>query len=912
MEADGRRGRARDVAGSRRKLRLEAQNWKVDMHWWQFKKRNADLERELASDLAVEEEEQRGNGVPPEEARYAARRAFGNTALIREQTHEAWRWAALERLGQDVRYAARQLRRSPGFTLVAVATLALGIGATTAIFTLVYDVMLRPLPFAQADRLVTIEEKVAEWSKIYPTLPVSANHFMFWQQHQRSFDSMAVMEQFSAPLGASGRPLQVGVLAATPGIFPVLQVQPQLGRAFSVAEGQEGKDRVVVLLYDLWRGQFGSDPGIVGKTIRLSGFPYTVVGVMPQSFHMPSMLAMASIGNANRPLPIEILEPLAFSKDQLAEEMGDLNYFGLGRLRAGEPVAAAGAELDALQHAIGERLPADDKATLSAAVTPFQQGLVGSNRKPLIILLAAVAGLLLVGCLNVANLLLARAVGHKQRMALAAALGAHRAELVRMAARETVVLAAAGGGLGILLAAALVPAMQRYLPPALDFRGPLHLDFAGAGCAVLLAVLAALLAAAAPAFMISRTAPNEVLHTESRLASESRGSRRARRVLVGFEVAVSVALVLMTGLLTASLMKLMTVDRGFATERILTATVDLPVESYPDTQHRAAFYREVLERLDRLPGVEHAAKTSVLPLTGDSWGDTARAAGDTRPTSQLPLESFRAVSPEYFSTIQLPVISGQVFSQSDWGKNLALVTEETAKTLWPGKDPVGQQFSRGDPTEKPFTVMGVVANARTISLAKPDPMMVYVPYWYRSEPGAGLVVRTRQDPAEMADAIRQTIGGVDRSLPVPEIRALGSVLADSVANQRFEMDLLMLFAASALFLAGLGIYGVITYSVVQRYREIGLRIALGAQRTNVYRLVLRDGLAPVVAGAVGGIVMAFGSARLVSSLLFRVSPYDPGLSAAAVCLLLVVGAIACLLPARRAAAVEPMQALRAE
>ena len=883
------------------------------MRWWQIKKRNKDLERELRSDLELEEEEQQENGVPKEEARYAARRAFGNPTLIKERTHEAWGWANFERLGQDIRYAFRQLARSPGFSAVAVMTLALGIGATTAIFTLVYDVMLRPLPFAHSDRLVTIEEIAAEWSNIYPTLPVSANHFTFWQQHNHSFDSIAVMQQGSAPLGATGRPLQVGVLAATPGIFSVLQVQPNLGRAFSVSEGQQGRDRVAVLMYELWREQFGADPGIIGKTIRLNGFPYTVVGVMPQSFRMPAVRTLATVDDTNRPLPIGVLEPLAFSKERLAEEMGDLNYFGLGRLRAGVSVAAATAELDALQHTISDHLPADEKATLSAALTPFQEQLVGRDRKPLLILLVAVAGLLLVGCVNVTNLLLARAVGQKHQMAVAAALGAKRSELVRMAIRETTLLAAAGGGLGVSLAACVVPAMQRRLPASLNFRGPLHLDWAGVGCALLLAALATLLAGAMPAFMVSRTAPNEVLHTESRLASESRGSRQARRVLVGIEVAISVALVLMTGLLTTSLMKLRAVDRGFTTERTMTAMVELPTESYPDSQHRAAFYRQVLERLDRLPGVEHAAFTSVLPLTGDSWGDMARAAGDTRPTTQLPLESFRSVSPEYFSTIHLPLMAGQFFRESDWGKNLALISGTTAKMLWPGMNPIGRQFSRGDPKEeKPFTVVGIIADARTVSLAKPDPMMVYVPYWYRVEPVAGLVVRTRQAPTEMADAIRQTVWSVDRSVPVPSMRTLGGVVADSVANQRFEMILLLLFAISALFLAGLGIYGVITYSVVQRYREIGLRIALGAQRASVYRWVLRDGLLPVTAGAVTGVLLAFGWARLVSNLLFQVSPYNPVLAAGAVFLLVVEGSTACLLPARRAASVDPMRALRME
>jgi predicted permease len=883
------------------------------MRWWQIRKRNEDLERELRSDLELEEEEQGERGLSPDEARYVARRAFGNATLIREQTHAAWGWSAFEHMSQDIRYAVRQLLRSPGFASVTVATLALGIGATTAIFTLIYDVMLCPLPFSHPDRLVTVEEKVAEWSNIYPTLPVSANHFTFWRRHSRSFDSMALLQQFPVPLGSGDRPQQVQVMWATPEIFSVLQVQPSLGRAYAVGEGQKGNEHVAVLMFDLWRQRFNADLGVLGKTIQLDGAPYTIVGVMPRSFHVPSLQWSSAIGETDRSRPVELLAPLAFSKERLAEDMGDLNYFGLARLNPGVSVSAATVDLDGLQHAISKNLPANEKATLSVALTPFQETLIGNNRKPLVILLAAAVCLLLVGCVNVTNLLLARAVGRRQQMAVAAALGATRAEMARMAIREIVVLAAAGGGLGILLASGMVPAMQRYLPPALDFRGPLHVDWMGAGCALLLALVASLVAGAAPALMISRTAPFEVLHSESRLAGESRGNRRARRALVGIEVAVSVALVLMTGLLTASLVRLMSVNRGFTTDRTITATLELPGKSYQDDAHRAAFYKAVLERVDQLPGVEQAAFASGAPLEADDWGDMARVQGDSRPDTQLPIENVRWISPDYFSAIHLGLVAGRIFTQDEWGKNLALISEKTAKTLWPGTNPIGRQFTLGNPTtEKPFTVIGIAKDARTVSLAKPDPMLIYVPYWYRTEGTAGLIVRTRQEPLDMADAIRKTIWSIDGTVPVPEVRALAGVVTDSVANQRFEMYLLLLFAASALFLAGLGVYGVVTYSVVQRHREIGLRIALGAQRGTVYRLVLRDGLLPVALGTAAGVALAFGSARAVNSLLFQVSPYDPAVTLGAVCLLLAVGAAACLLPARRAAAVDPMRTLRME
>jgi predicted permease len=809
----------------------------------------------------------------------------------------------------DLRFAWRQLRKAPGFALTAVLTLALGIGATTAIFTLVYDVMLRPLPLPYAEQLVRVQEKVAEWTDMYPTLPVSANHFTFWQQHSKSFAAMAALEEYEMPLqaagSAGGRAMQVDVLSATPGIFAVLGVEPSVGRAFNESEGQKGHERVVVLTDSLWREQFGRDAGIIGRSVKLNGYPYTVVGVMPASFHMPSTWG----GKES----LSAMVPMAFDKDLLEETMGDLNYFGLARLKPGVTLAAANAELNAEQSAIATTLPAKEKATLSAVLTPWQEDLVDGSRKPLMILLGAVAGLLLVGCVNIANLLLARAARQKRQMAVAAALGASRSEMLRMAMRETAVLAGAGCGLGILLAMVIVPLMQHYLPPELNFRGGLHLDWAGAGCALLLAVAATLLAGAAPAWMVSRTAPQEVLHSESRLASESRGSKQARRVLVGVEVAVSVALVLMTGLVVASLMKLMRVDRGFDTERVLAVSVKMPWESYPTRQKRAEFYRDALARLNAMPGVEQAALTSILPLHGEGWGDMAQLPGNTRPWTQLPGESWRWVSPNYFEAIHLCLVAGSFFNGSEWGKNEAVLSERTAKALWPGKNPVGQQFRRaGAEGEAPFTVVGVVADARTVTLAKPDPMLIYVPYWFRSDAIGGLVIRTRQAPGGMAESIRKAIWSVDAGVAVPDVRLLSGVVADSVQDRRFEMDLLLMFAVSALLLAGLGVYGVVTYSVVQRQREIGLRIALGAQRASIYRLVLRDGLVPVVAGVVAGIATALASARLVESLLFEVSPYDPGIATAAVAVLLAAGTAACLLPALRAAQVEPMEALRSE
>ena len=813
---------------------------------------------------------------------------------------------------QDVRCASRQLRKAPGFTFTVVLTLALGIGATAAIFTLDYDVMLKPLPYRHPEQIVMIEEQVAEFRDIYPTLPINANHFVMWQQNAHAYESISVMRQRSMPLGIGGRPVQVQVADATPSLFSVLEVSPLLGRTFTSEEAQSGRDRVVVLMYDLWRTQFHSDPSILGKTVTLNGFPYTVVGVMPAAFHLPVVDIIAG-PNADRQKAIGALTPLVFSKDELQEAMGDFNYFGLARLKPGITVAQASAEINALEHAIMMGLKPEEKATLSAVLTPYQQAVVGNNRTPLLILLAAVAGLLLVGCVNITNLLLSRAVDRRQQMAVAAALGASRGQILRMALREPTLLAILGGSLGILVAAFLVPALAHFLPSGLDFRGPLHLDWTGAACALILSVLATLLAGGIPSWISSRTQPHEVLHSASRLASEARSTKRLRRLLVGTEVAVSVALVLITSLLTTSLIRLMHVDRGFDSDRVLAVTVNLPSKSYAERPARTAFFHQVLDRLHQLPGIEQAGLVSQLPLAGDQWIDMIRVAGDTRPFMQLPSEHFRFVSPGYFEALHLPLLAGRSLTVSDEGKNYVLVSESTARTFWPRRNPIGEHFVRaGSPKEGVFTVIGLVKDGRTISLAQPDPMMVYMPYWYRCDGTAGLLLRTHQDPVMMADSVRKTIWSVDSEASVPVIRSLGGIVADSVDARRFEMDLLLVFAVSALLLAGLGVYGVITYTVVQRQREIGLRIALGAQRTNIYNLVLHEGLAPVLVGMAAGIGLTFGFTHTVRSLLFEVSPYNPVLVCFAASTLLVVGIAACLLPARRAASVQPMQALRTE
>jgi len=895
-------------------MREETPGEENRMKWLRFfhrRQADAEVQNEIESYLEEEAAENVARGMTPDEAGRQARIKLGNAQQVRERLWRQNSVVVVESTWRDLKCAMRNLARAPGFTATAVLTLAVGIGATTAIFTLVYDALLRPLPFDRPGQLMRMQEVVAEFKDIYPTLPMNANHFEMWQRNAKTIRAMTVMDEQSVPLGLGEHPLQVKMVTATPGIFAVFGVTPSLGRAFTDQEATPGHDRVAVLMHDLWRTQFNSDPAILGKTIRLNGFEYSVIGIMPASFHLPYADDSFHTG-ADVARPTQVLAPMAFSKDQLSEDMGDFDYYGVARLRDGASAAQANGEINALEHTIQVALPAEEKATLTATLTPLQNELVGDNRKPLWILLAAVAGLLLVGCVNITNLLLSRAVRQRQQMAVAAALGARRRDLVRMAMRETAVLAILGGILGLGLAMVLVPAMQRYVPGALNFRGPLNVDWTGAGCAVLLAIGATLVAGMAPGWMARGLNPVEALRGEARMSGEGRNSKRLRRVLVALEVAVSVTLVLMTGLLTASLMRLMNVDRGFDAGQVVAAQIDLPAKPYDKLPERTAFYHRVLDAVVRLPGVQSAGVISELPLNGDAWSDMVRAIGYAGPLASLPIEHFRWISPGYLETIHLPLAEGRTLSTSDEGKNVALVSEETAKTVWPGRDAVGQQFTRGGTTDKPFTVIGVVKDARTITLAKPDPMMVYMPYWYRADIGGALAVRTQMGGATMADEVRKAIWSVDADASVPEVRTLGGVVADSVANRRFEMDLLLLFAASALLLAGLGVYGVVTYSVVQRQQEIGLRLALGADKSSIYALVLRDGLMPIALGAAAGVVAAFAMARVIGSLLFEVSPYDPVVSGMAIGVLMAVGVLACLLPARRAVGVDPMQALRNE
>ncbi len=807
---------------------------------------------------------------------------------------------------QNLRYAFRKLLKSPVFTLTAVLTLGIGIGANTAIFSVVYGVLLKPLRYLQPQQLLTIQESIQSGQANFPSLPANANHFVYWRKHAKSFAGLAALLPESMPLG-SKQPEEIGVAQETANLFSVLGVSPRLGRAFTTEEEQPGHSSVVILADSLWRRRYAADPEIVGKTITLDGRPYEVTGVMPADFTLPSSRAIG--GGIGTPEAIEAFVPFGWSADVLQEIEGDHNYFAICRLKAGVTSRRAAAELSVLQRAISEQTA--DKVQYGAAVTPLREFLTGSSRRSLLLLLAAVGAVLLISCINIANLLLTRATASTHEAVVRAALGASRMDLIRNALAEPFVLCFAGCVVGLALAVVGVPILLRNVPTELPSLNEVHVDTVALGFAMVISGVAALLCGILPAWRYGGNR-ERALRTESRASSESRSAKQLQSGFIIAEVAASVALVIIAGLLITSMIRLLHVGRGFQSQHVLSAEVLLPDSRYGDKPPRNVFYDRALTRIRSLPGVENAGAISVLPLDGDNWVDLVTRTGDTRPVWQRPDAHFRWITPGSLETLQVPLLAGRFLADGDQGRQLALVSRQVARMVWPGQSAIGQRFTRMDPDEKPFEVIGIVDDIRSLDLSQPPPPMVYVPYWYRSREVGTFVIRTGQDPGKMVSAFRKVIWSVDSQVPVTAIRTMDAVVNGSVATRRFEMQLLLAFAISALLLAGLGVYGVVSYSAARRTREIGIRMALGADIPDVYRLILQEGITPVFVGAVAGIGLAWLAGRLLTSLLFQVSVSNPWIAAIAGMMLMLVGVAACFLPARRAARIEPVQALHYE
>jgi putative ABC transport system permease protein len=793
-----------------------------------------------------------------------------------------------------MRLATRALLREPGFTLIAIVMLALGLGATSAVFSLVNGVLLRPLPYPEPDRLVTIREVNPEIAHLYPRLPVNARHFVEWRKASPAIEGMSVFTPTTVNLSGSGEPERLDAALVSPNIFRVLGVRPARGRDFFDEEEAAGKDSVAVVTEGLWRRRFGADPALVGRNVTLNGRARTVVGILPADFRFPDLDQTART---------EVFLPKVFAKDELEELLGRHNYGAIARLRAGASREQAVAQLEAVQAQMIAL--AGEKTTLRALVRPLLETVVGETRRGLLVLMGAIGVLLLIVCVNLANLLLARGERRSREMAIRAALGAGRGTLIRHVLAESLLLAAAGGVLAFVVSGYGIELLTRFAPPDIPRLAEVRMDGRVMAFSTVLLAITTLIFGLLPAWRVSRSDPQDTLRSNTRSSTASRGGVRLRSTLVACEVGLSGLLLLLAGLLWNSFMRLMRVDKGFQAPTVLAVDIGLSGDKYRDAAARDAFYKRVFENLSSQPGVQAAGISSLLPLQGETWIDGVSASGGQKEL----LVNVRFISADYFRTMGIPIRGGRTFSDADRGHRTTIISESLARSLWPGQDAVGRKFLRG--SDQWFEVAAVVGDVRADTHKSPVAMM-YRPYWDWMPFRTVLVARAAGTPTSIGGPVRAAIQRADPDVPVPRMRTMSEVLEGSVAERRFHMLLAAGFGMIALLVASLGIYAVVSYSVAQRTSELGIRAALGARVPDLYRLVLRQGMAPVAIGLLIAIVGAVAFGRVLEGMLFEIGGRDPLTIGVVAAVLVLVALAACLVPARRAGRVDPLTALRYE
>ena len=808
-------------------------------------------------------------------------------------------------MSTELRHALRSLLHDRGYSGMVVLSLAVGIGANTAIFSLVNGVLLRPPAYRDPERLVGITQIIPKFAKAYPALPVNLGIWLEWRKQAKSFEEIATAHPDSANLSGTGEPELLNGARISANLLPLVGVQPRLGRSFTEAEDLDGSERVVIVSDSLWRRRFQADPAIIGRKILLDGSPYQVVGVLPPDFVYPSRSSLFSNGARK----LEIFRPLQYRPQEAVVKMGDFNYWSTGRLRPGVTPAQATAEMNVLQAAITKRIPPGD-LDLHANVTPVVDEMVGDVRRGLLLLMASVGAVLLVLWVNLANLSLVRAAAKARDAAIRTALGAGRWRLVGQSVAESMLLAVAGGGLGVLLAWSGVRALVAAAPVDMPRLGEVRMDPRVLLFALAVSLAAGLLLGILPALRAAASAPFEALKSGSRSNTEGRAGLRVRNTLVSLEVGLSATLLVTAALLATSFVRVMTIDRGFDVERILALDMSLPGLKYTKGTDRSAFYQRLLDRAAGLPGVQAVSLTSALPLQGETWIDLVGAEKDTRSLMERPSANVRFVAPGYFQTLRVSLKEGRDFGEQDRSRKVVVLSAGLAQKIWPGQDPLGRkaEADNGEILE----VVGVTPDIRSTSLDHEPVNMLYEPYWQNPQRFGSLLVRTAADPRGMAAALRRAVWDVDGDVPIPEVRTLEEVMSRSVADRRFQVLLIVVFAVAALALAAFGTYGVVAYSVARRRAELGIRMALGAGRGDVLRMVLGQGMMPVLIGLAAGGLGALAAGRYLASLLFEVSPRDPVAFAAAAGVLLIVAAAACLAPAYRATRVSPVEALRFE
>jgi len=841
-----------------------------------------DEELRIHVDMATEANLRRGMG--PEEARRTALREFGNLGGIRDTAYEIRGGGMLESLWQDIRFGARVLRKSPGVTLSAMLTLALGIGATAAVWSVVYPVLIRGLPYRDPDRLVRINETCLPK---FSSFAVASGNFVDWREQAQGFESMAAYQSITANLTGGGEPERVKGMRVTPGFFELFGMTPVWGRGFA---GDE--DGVVVLGAGFWQRRFGGDPGVLDRSVTLDDKSYQVVGVMPADLY-------PVVGE------VDFWKPAALTPEE-RNNHGGHSFQAVGRLAAGATAETARASLDEVAARLEEQFPRTNGGW-RVMVVPLEDSVAGSVRPALLVLCAAVVFVLLIACANVASLLLARSVSREREIAVRAALGAGRGRILRQLAVESVLLSLLGGGLGLALGLWGVDVLLALAPEGLAGVKGVRLDLSVVAFTFAASLLTGLIVAIAPAHQATRTDLNAAL----REGSQGGGRARGRRVLVAVEVASCVLLLVAAGLLLRSFGRLLAVDPGFHADGALTVALELPERRYPDDARQEAFFRRVTSEVASLPGVRAVGAAQTIPFRID-WVFSFWVDGRPSPKSgQEPSANYYAVTPDYFRAMGITLLRGRGFTEQDRkdAPLVVIVNEKLARELFPGEDALGKRlvgFRPGDGSE----IVGVVADMRHYGLSRPTTYQVYEPAWQQPVSRMTLVVRSEGDPSGLAAPIRAHIHAIDEDLPLAAVETVDHIVSASVSRQRFSVVLLSVFAAVALLLAIVGIYGVISDAVTQRTREIGVRMALGAQSGHVVKLMIGQGLVPALVGLVVGLAGALAATRLMSSLLFGVSATDPTTLGLVSALIAGVAALACWVPARRATKVDPMAALR--
>ena len=857
-------------------------------------RRDEELDEEIRGHLRMAIRDRVERGETPEEAEAAARREFGNVGLVKEVTRGAWGGAWLRQLAQDIRFGLRMLRRGPGFTAVAVMTLALGIGANTAVFSVVNAVIFRPLPYPEPERLVR-----ANWRWFQGEgQSVTATEFVFWREHSRSFEEAAGVSSTGAGFNLSGvaEPQRVKGLRVTEGFFRVLGVRPALGRGFVPEEDRPQGPCAAVLTDGLWRGAFGGDAAVVGRDIQLNGRACTVVGVMPAGFEYRA--------------PVDVLMPAQYKIDP--KDQGH-NTEMIARLKPGVRLEQAQAEVDALWQPCRDAYPghAGEKEG-GIRLVPYREAIVEDVSGTLLMLFGAVGFVLLIACANVSNLLIARSASRGGEMAVRVALGAGRLRIVRQLMTESLLLSLLGGAAGLLLATWGVPALLALSPSALPRASEIRLDAHALGFAVLASCMASVLFGVAPALAAIRLDLNKSLKAAGRSGSAGAG-RYVRGLLVVAEVALSLVLLAGAGLLVVSFGKLRSVSLGFEPRNLTTMQVSLNSEQYRTAAQASELQRRVTERIRALPGVTAVATVPGLPLERGLNQNPVVETGAGKTTMSTEA---RPVGGDYFGAMGIPVLKGRVFGDGE-GQQVVVVNESFARHFWPGRDPVGEFLTLDN---RKWQVVGVVADIKEMGLGQPAKETFYYPAAQMLDKTAESVgrwfltswlVRTSA-PVDLNAQLREALREVAPELPVARVRPMTEVVSGSLAAQRFVTTLMTAYAVIALILTAVGLYGVLSYQVSQRTREVGVRMALGARGREVVRLFVGQGLRLALAGVLLGLAGAYALTRLMSGLLFGVAATDPLVFAAISLLLLLVALVACLIPARRATRIDPLIALRYE